>query len=50
MPGSVPTCNMAATRGFSSNNYVIKKVNKQVEAKIWNLGIKEQKSRKQGNS
>ena len=43
MPGAILSCNVVATHGFSSHNCITKKVNKQVEAKIRRLGIKEQK-------
>jgi len=54
MPGTILSCNVVATHGYSSHNCVTKKVNKQVEAKIRNFklnwGSKTKKAGKQGNS
>jgi len=45
MPDAILSYKVVAKCGFSSHNCVTKLVNKQVEAKIRNLGIKEQKSK-----
>jgi len=52
LSGTILSCNVAATHGYSSHNCVTK-VNKQVEAKIMNFcSIRDQRKivGKQGNS